>query len=111
VTGEQLPAMLPAQSEVELTLSIDASRRASLSIYIPTLDETIDLQFESSTLKSEDVTDLLADVEQARGVAEKLESGEKSADVSEFKNDLNEVERLLNNRGNDIDVKVMALQK
>jgi molecular chaperone DnaK len=111
VTGEQLPAMLPAQSEVELTLSIDASRRASLSIYIPTLDETIDLQFESSTLKSEDVTDLLADVEQARGVAEKLESGEKSADVSEFKNDLNEVERLLNNRGNDIDVKVMARQK
>ena len=111
VTGEQLPAMLPAQSEVELTLSIDASRRASLSIYIPTLDETIDLQFESSTLKSEDVIDLLADVEQARGVAEKLESSEKPADVSEFKNDLNEVERLLNNRGNDVDVKIMARQK
>ena len=111
VTGEQLPAMLPAQSEVELTLSIDASRRASLSIYIPTLDETIDLQFESSTLKSEDVADLLADVEQARGVAEKLESGENSADISEFKNDLNEVERLLNNRGNDVDIKVMARQK
>jgi molecular chaperone DnaK len=111
VTGEQLPAMLPAQSEVELTLSIDASRRASLSIYIPTLDETIDLQFESSTLKSEDVADLLADVEQAREVAEKLESGEKSAYISEFKNDLNEVERLLNNRGNDVDIKVMARQK
>jgi molecular chaperone DnaK len=111
VTGEQLPAMLPAQSEVELTLSIDASRRASLSIYIPTLDETIELQFESSTQKSEDVTDLLGDVEQAREVAEKLESGEKSADVSEFKNELNEVERLLNNRGNDVDVKVLARQK
>ena len=111
VTGEQLPAMLPAQSEVELTLSIDASRRASLSIYIPTLDETIDLQFESSTLKSEDVTDLLGDVEQAREVAEKLESGEQTADVSEFKNELNEVERLLNNRGNDVDVKVLARQK
>ncbi len=111
VTGEQLPAMLPAQSEVELTLSIDASRRASLSIYIPTLDETIDLQFESSTQKSEDLTDLLGDVEQAREAAEKLESGEHSADVSEFKNELNEVERLLNNRGNDVDVKVLARQK
>lgn len=104
-------ALLPAQSEVELTLSIDASRRASLSIYIPTLDETIDLQFESSTQKSEDLTDLLGEVEQAREFAEKLESGEKSADVSEFKNELNEVERLLNNRGNDVDVKVLARQK
>ncbi len=111
VTGEQLPAMLPAQSEVELTLSIDASRRASLSIYIPTLDETIDLQFESSTQKSEDVADLMADIEQAREVAEKLESGEQPADVSEFKSELNEVERLLSNRGNDVDVKGQARQK
>lgn len=111
VTGEQLPGMLPAQSEVALTLSIDASRRASLSIYIPTLDETIDLQFESGSQKTEDVADLMSDVVQAREVAENLESGKKSADVSELKNELNEVERLLNNRGNDIDVKVLARQK
>ena len=111
VTGEQLAAMLPAQSEVELTLSIDASRRASLSIYIPTLDETIDLQFESSTQKSEDIEVLLADIEQAREVAERVESGEQPADVSELKSELNEVERLLNNRGNDVDVKGQARQK
>jgi molecular chaperone DnaK len=111
VTGEQLPAMLPAQSDVELTLSIDASRRASLSIFIPTLDETIELQFESSTQKAEDLVDLMSDVEQARKVAEKLESGEQAPDVSELKTELNEVERLLNNRGNDVDVKVLARQK
>ena len=111
VTGEQLPAMLPAQSDVELTLSIDASRRASLSIFIPTLDETIELQFESSTQKAEDLVDLMSDVEQAREVAEKLESGEQAPDVSDFKTELNEVERLLNNRGNDVDVKVLARQK
>jgi molecular chaperone DnaK len=111
ITGERLPALLPAQSEVELTLSIDASRRASLSIYIPTLDETIALQFESSSQKSEDVGELMVDVEQAREVAEKLESAEQSVDVSELKNELNEVERLLNNRGNDVDVKGQARQK
>jgi molecular chaperone DnaK len=111
VSGEQLPALLPAQSEVELTLSIDASRRSSLSIYIPTLDETIDLQFESDTQKSENITDLMSDIEQARNVAEKLESGEQSSDVSQFKTELNEVERLLNNRGNDVDTKVQARQK
>jgi molecular chaperone DnaK len=111
ITGEQLPAMLPAQSEVELTLSIDASRRASLSIYIPNLDETIDVEFESNTQTSEDVADLVGDVEQAREVAEKLESSEQSTNVSEFKNELNEVERLLSNRGNDAGVKYEARQK
>lgn len=111
ITGEQLPAMLPAQSEVELTLSIDASRRASLSIYIPSLDETIDIEFESNTQTSEDVSALMGDVEQAREVAEKLELGEQSADVSGFKSELNEVERLLNNRGKDAGVKYEARQK
>jgi molecular chaperone DnaK len=111
ITGEQLPALLPAQSDVELTLSIDASRRASLSIYIPTLDESIELVFESSTQRTEDVVDLLADVEQAREVAEKIESGERAPDVSPLKSELEEVERLLNNRGNDADVKVLARQK
>ncbi|NTW70333.1 MAG: Hsp70 family protein [Chlorobiaceae bacterium] len=111
VTGEQLPAMLPAQSEVELTLRIDASRRASLSIFIPQLDETIEVQFESSTQKAEDVDALLKDVEQAREMANKLKSKEQSSDMSDFKSDLDEVEHLLNNRSDDVDTKVLARQK
>lgn len=111
ITGEQLPALLPAQSDVELTLSIDASQRKSLSIYIPALDETIELEVESSTQKTEDVVDLLADVVQARDVAEKLESGDQTAEVSPLKSELEEVERLLNNRSNDADVKALARQK
>ena len=111
ITGGQLPAMLPAQSEVTLTLSIDASRRASLSIYIPTLDETIDLQFESSTQKTEDVGTLMDEIEQARKIAEKLTSAGQSSNVNELKSNLDEVTRLLNNRGNDFDTKVQARVK
>jgi molecular chaperone DnaK len=111
VTGDQLPALLPADSEIELTLNIDASRRASLSIYIPTLDETIDLQFESTSQKAEEVTNLMTEVDHARAVAEVLESGEKPSDVSIQKIELDEVERLLNNRGNDPGVKFEARQK
>jgi hypothetical protein len=53
----------------------------------------------------------MGDVEQAREVAEKLESSEQSTDVSEFKSELNEVERLLSNRGKDAGVKYEARQK
>lgn len=111
VTGEQLPAMLPAQSEIELTLSIDASRRPSLSIYIPTLDETIEVAFESSNQKGEDASVLLEDIEDARNLAEKLETSDSSPDVAGLRSDLDEVERLLNNRGKDFDVKIQARDK
>lgn len=111
VTGEQLPAMLPAQSEIELTLSIDASRRPSLSIYIPTLDETIEVAFESSNQKGEDASVLLEDIEDARSLAEKLEASDSSPDVAGLRSDLDEVERLLNNRGKDFDVKIQARDK
>ncbi|MFM6990138.1 MAG: Hsp70 family protein [Rhodoferax sp.] len=111
VTGEQLPALLPAQSEIELTLSIDASRRPSLSIYIPTLDETIEVAFESSNQKGEDALVLLGDIEDARNLAEKLEASESSPDVARLRSDLDEVERLLNNRGKDFDVKIQARDK
>lgn len=106
VTGEQLPSMLPAQSEIELTLSIDASRRASLSIFIPALDETIHVQFESSTIKSEDVDVLRNDIQEARKIAEKLSNSEHPADVSSVFADIYECERLLDNRWSEIDTRV-----
>jgi molecular chaperone DnaK len=111
VTGEQLPAILLAQSEVELTLSIDASRRPSLSIYIPTLDETIEVAFDSTNQKGEDASILLEDIEDARNLAKKLDASNSSPDVTRLKTDLDEVERLLNNRGKDFDVKIQARDK
>ncbi len=108
VNGEQLPAMLPAQSDVELTLSIDASRRKSLSIYIPLLDETIELQFESNTQQAEDVSVLLNAVEQARDLVKKIATSENPADTSTYEGDLDEIEKLLSNRGGDYDTKIRA---
>ncbi len=108
VNGEQLPAMLPAQSDVELTLSIDASRRASLSIFIPLLDETIELQFESFTQKAEDVPVLLDAVEQARDLVKKIATSENPSDTSTYERDLDEIEKLLSNRGGDYVTRIDA---
>jgi len=111
INGEQLPALLPAQSDVELTLSIDASRRASLSIFIPVLDETIELKFESSTQIAEEVSVLMDDVEQARDIINKVGASENPADTSVHEADLDEIEQLLSNRGNDYDTKILAREK
>jgi molecular chaperone DnaK len=111
VNGEQLPALLPAQSDVELTLSIDASRRASLSIFIPRLDETIEVKFESSTQIAEEVAVLQDDVEQAREIIDKIGASENPADTSVHEADLDEIEQLLSDRGNDYDTKILARDK
>lgn len=111
LTGEHLPALLPAQSDIRLTLSVDASRRISLSIYIPHIDETIERKFESDISTVEDVTALQDDINQAREIAAKLSSGENSVDVSAYEVCLDEAEEMLANRGGDSDTKVSVREK
>jgi molecular chaperone DnaK len=104
ITGEQLPALLPAGSAVELTLSLDASRRASLSIYIPLLDETIEARWDSASIEAEDIGVLRQDIEQARALAEQLSD---DADVFRHIQDIDELERLLSQR-TDFDTKIQV---
>lgn len=107
ITGEQLPALLPAGSTVELTLSFDASRRASLSIYIPLLDETIEARWDSASIQAEDICSLRQDIEQARELAEQLSD---HADVFKQAKDIDELERLLSQR-TDADTKITVREQ
>lgn len=111
VTGEQLPALLPAQSDVELSMSIDASRLVSLSVFIPALDETIELKFESRSQASENLDDLMGEVAIARELAVRLESGNSGNDASTHIAELDAVEKQLASRGNDADVRIAAREK
>jgi molecular chaperone DnaK len=44
ITGEDLPQFLPAGSEVEVSLSVDTSRRIALSVFFPYLDASKDFE-------------------------------------------------------------------
>ena len=52
ISGEDLPKLLPAGSEVELTINVDASRRNKFEVFFPYLDETIELTVETTTKTS-----------------------------------------------------------
>ena len=52
ITGEDLPKLLPSGSDVELTINVDTSRRNKFEVYFPYLDETIELDVETSTKSS-----------------------------------------------------------
>ena len=44
ITGIDVPKLLPAGSDVEITLKLDASRIAVFEVYFPYLDESIELE-------------------------------------------------------------------
>lgn len=102
LTGEDLPALLPEGSEVEVTVSFDASRRFTFSVYIPSLDETIERKGERDVQKTESAQALLEDIEEARQLVTKLEETGDPVAMTKSTKQLDDMERLLQSRRDDV---------
>ena len=95
-TGENLPALLPAGSDVDLTMKVDTSENISLSVYIPALNHTEEVSVPHNTVQKT-VSDeyVQEEIEKAR---ERVRSLRRSGcEVSEMSESLNKVEEELNN--------------
>ena len=104
ISGEDLPGFLPAGSDVEVTLSIDSSRRATFELYFPSLDETYEQQVASEFKTDISTSQLKREINEARTVAQSQSySGNKDADKKV--QELDEAERLLDERSDDRDTK------
>lgn len=104
ISGENLPGFLPAGSDVEITLNIDSSRRAKFEAYFPSLDETYEKQVASEIKTDISTSQLKREINEARTVAQELShSGNKDADKRV--QELDEAERLLDERSDDRDTK------
>ena len=102
LTGEDLPAHLPAGSDIEVTVSFDASRKTKFSVFIPSLDETIEPQVERDIQLTESAESLLEDIEEARILIQKLEAIVPVDVIAEKSNQLDEMVQLLSNRSEDV---------
>ncbi len=104
VSGKDLPGFLPSGSDVEVTLSIDSSRIARFELYFPSLDETYEQQVASEIKTDISTSQLKREINEARTVAQELShSGNKDADKRV--QELDEAERLLDERSDDRDTK------
>jgi molecular chaperone DnaK len=104
ITGADLPSFLPAGSEIEVTLNIDASRRGTLSIYIPAIDESFDAKIEHTIEKEVKQEVLLESIQEARQVANRI-SAEGNINAENYFEELNEAEKQLHERGHERDTK------
>ena len=108
ITGEDLPQFLPKDSEVEITIEIDASRLIKCSCYFLYLDESIDK--ESIIPKQKDIPaeKLEGDIEKTQHsltlLADEVDSLDEDA-VDSLSTELDEINDLLEQGGNERDRK------
>ena len=104
VSGKDLPGFLPSGSDVEVTLSIDSSRIARFELYFPSLDETYEKQVASEIKTDISTSQLKREINEARTVAQ-AQSYLGNKDADKKVQELDEAERLLDERSDDRDTK------
>ena len=110
ISGADLPALLPENSDVDLTINIDRSEEITVKAYFPYLDHTEEVIIE--TKKSSIETEWLANEirKTKNSIVELKEDSDISIDQSEkLETDLLEIEKLFDNNKNDVDNKQEVL--
>lgn len=75
ITGADLPQFLPAGSDVEVTVSVDTSRRIAISAFFPYCDISVDLDYTSYTQPDPDPAQLETQLQSLTDLVESLYVG------------------------------------
>lgn len=110
ISGADLPALLPDNSDVDLTISIDKSQKVSIQAYFPYLDHTSEIEVPTDTVQSVETSWLSNEIRKAKGSIEELkEEGIQEDKVQKIESEINELERKFDNSKNDVDGKQEVL--
>lgn len=111
ISGVDLPALLPQNSDVDLTISIDRSEKITVVAYFPYLDFTHEVTVESK-VTSIDTEFLENELRKALGSIEELEdNGNNSPKLAEIKREILALEEEFENNPNDTDTKQKVIDK
>lgn len=110
ISGADLPALLPDNSDVDLTISIDKSQKVSIQAYFPYLDHTSEIEVPTDTVQSVETSWLSNEIRKAKGSIEELkEEGIQEDKLQKIESEINELERKFDNSKNDVDGKQEVL--
>ena len=111
ISGADLPALLPQNSDVDLTISIDRSEKITVVAYFPYLDFTHEVTVETK-VTSIDTEFLENELRKALGNIEELEgNGNHSPKLAEIKREILALEEEFENNPNDEDTKQKVIEK
>lgn len=112
ISGSDLPALLPENSDVDLTISIDKSQLVSVQAYFPYLDHTSEIEVPTDTVQSVDTKWLSNEIKKAKGAVSELKSDGVHSDDAKLKKaetELEKIEKSFENNKNDVDGKKEVL--
>lgn len=110
ISGVDLPALLPENSDVDLMINIDKSQKVSIQAYFPYLDHTAEIEVPTDTVQTVETKWLSNEIRKAKGSIEELkDEGVNNDKVQKIENDIAELERKFDNSKNDVDGKQEVL--
>src|SRR5690606_3817418 len=105
ISGAELPALLPENSDVDLTVNIDRSEKITVSAYFPYLDFSYEASVER-TISSIETNWLANEIRKAKGSIEELKEEEHDSEtIQRIENEILELEQRFENNRNEEDNK------
>ena len=108
ISGEDLPALLPENSSVDLTISLDKSQDLKVKAYFPYLDYTKEIEIPKDGLDAVESSWLSNEIRKAKGVVVELKKDGNHSDDAKLRKaelDLDKIEKSFENNKNDVDGK------
>lgn len=113
ITGDDLPSVLPENSDVDITISVDRSERIAFSAFFPAIGHTQDIEVPSSSTQKEiDPEWLEAEISKAIQSLQMIKQDNKYSDhatLEKLEIDFEEHGRLLEQGKSDYDRKKQVL--
>ena len=111
ITGNDLPALLPENSEVELTVNINKSQEIDVQVYFPYLDHTSEIKVDKDKVQSVETSWLANEIRKAKGSVSELKQDGNSDNVKlqKIEDELERLEKSFENNKNDVDGKQEVL--
>jgi len=115
ITGEDISQYLPKDSEVEITISKDASGLIETTTYFPYIDETINKQIKPNIDQSDHTANhLTSEIDMARKCKEFIEEEYPEADEEKLQilsDKLYEIEEILEKGRGDYDARQQVMER
>jgi len=110
ISGADLPAWLPENSDVDLTIHIDKSQKVSIQAYFPYLDHTAEIEVPINTVQTLEAQWLANEIRNAKVSIEELQDGgNNSPKLQKAEAEIEELEKKFENNRNDVDGKQEVL--
>ena len=111
ITGNDLPALLPENSEVELTININKSQEIDVEVFFPYLDHTSEIKVDKNKVQTVETRWLANEIRKATGSVTELKQDGNSDDtkLQKIEAELEQLEKSFENNKNDVDGKQEVL--